>query len=118
MRPMSSPAVSDATQRRYKGRQRTLLAGKLATVDATETLDCTIRNISDTGAMIEMTSPQLLTGPLQLMQVKDGLAWDVEIVWRRGNRIGLRLGDRHDLKANTEIQLKALRAIWSQMALR
>ena len=115
---MSNPAVADTTQRRYKGRQRTLLAGKLATADAAATVDCTIRNISDTGAMIETVAPQLLTGPLHLLQVKDGLAWDVEIVWRRGNRLGLRLGDRHDLKAGTEAQLKALRAIWSQMALR
>lgn len=115
---MSSSSAADASQRRNNGRQRTLLAGKLANVDATETVDCTIRNISDTGAMIEIASPQFLTGPLHLLQVKEGLAWDVEIVWRRGNRMGLRLGDRHDLKANTEMQLRALRAIWSQMALR
>jgi hypothetical protein len=115
---MSSLSAADAAQRRNNGRQRTLLAGKLANVDATETLDCTIRNISDTGAMIETSSPQRLSGPLHLLQVKDGVAWDVEIVWRRGNRIGVRLGDRHDLKANTEVQLRALRAIWSQMALR
>ena len=118
MPPMSSTATADASQRRNNGRQRTLLAGKLANVDATETVDCTIRNISDTGAMIEVTSPQFLSGPLHLMQVKEGLAWDVEVVWRRGNRIGLRLGDRHDLKASTEAQLRALRAIWSQMGLR
>lgn len=113
-----STSSAAATQRRYKGRQRTLLAGKLANADATTTIDCVIRNISDTGAMVETTSPHLLSGPLQLLQIKDGVVWDVEIVWRRGNRIGLRLGDRHDLKAGTEAQLKALRAIWSQMALR
>lgn len=95
-----------------------MLAGKLATVDACTTIDCVIRNLSDTGAMIETGVPHLMTGPLQLLQIKDGVVWDVEIVWRRGTRLGLRLGERHDLRETTERNLKALRAIWSQMALR
>jgi hypothetical protein len=40
------------------------------------------------------------------------------VIWRRGNRVGLKLNTRHDLRETTEKQLRALRAIWSQMALR
>ncbi len=115
---MSTSTLSISADRRAAGRHRALLAGKLANDDATTTIDCVIRNISNTGAMIETATPQLIPNRLHLVQVKEGTVWDVEVVWRRGNRIGLALGERHDLRDTTETQLKALRAIWSQMTLR
>lgn len=115
---MTSLSSSQTLDRRRSGRQRALLAGKLANEDATTTLDCTIRNLSADGAMIETTTPHLIPQQLHLVQVKEGVAWDVTVIWRRGNRIGLSLGDRHDLRETTDKQLRALRAIWSQMALR
>lgn len=105
-------------ERRRSLRQRALLAGKLANEDATSTIDCTIRNLSPDGAMIETTAPHLVPNQLHLVQVKEGVAWDAEVIWRRGNRVGLALKDRHDLRETTARQLRALRAIWSQMALR
>jgi len=115
---MTSVNVSRSVDRRARMRQRALLAGKLASEDAATTLDCTIRNISEDGAMIETTTPQLIPARLHLVQIKEGIAWDAEVIWRRGNRVGLALKDRHDLRETTEKQLRALRAIWSQMALR
>jgi hypothetical protein len=102
-------------ERRRIPRQRALLSAKLATGDAAQTLDCVIRNISADGALIETSSPHLIPRDLHLVQIKDGTAWDAEIIWRNGNRIGLALKDRHDLKTTTEKQLKALRAIWTHM---
>lgn len=105
-------------QRRGADRKRSLLAGKLTNEDATITLDCTIRDVSETGALIELSSPEMLPQTLRLMQIKDGIVWDVEVAWRRGKRLGLVLGERHDLRDSVEPQLRALRAIWSHMALR
>lgn len=111
---MSVPAQRDVDRRRTP-RQRALLSAKLATVDAAQTLDCVIRNISADGALIETASPHLVPKEMHLVQIKDGIAWDAEVIWRNGNRIGLALKDRHDLKATTERQLAVLRAIWSHM---
>lgn len=115
---MSLAQTRPLERRRDPPRQRALLAGKLANDDATATLDCVIRNISADGAMVETATPQLIPNQLHLVQVKEGVAWDATVIWRRGARIGLKLGDRHDLRETTEKQLKVLRAIWSQMALR
>lgn len=115
---MTGAPASKSIDRRRPGRQRALLAGKLANEDATSTLDCVIRNISADGAMIETTTPQMVPGQLHLVQIREGVVWDAQVIWRRGNRIGLSLGDRHDLRETTQKQLRALRAIWSQMALR
>lgn len=115
---MESRPSAPPRERRRKPRHRALLAGKVANEDATETLDCVIRNLSDDGAMIETSSPHLVPAEMHLVQIKEGVAWDAEVVWRRGNRVGLKLRARHDLRETTERQLRALRAIWSQMALR
>ena len=115
---MTTLPAPKSVERRRAGRSRALLAGKLANEGATTTIDCVIRNISADGAMIETTTPQLFPSTLHLVQVKEGVAWDATVIWRRGNRVGLSLGDRHDLRETTEKQLKALRAIWGQMALR
>jgi hypothetical protein len=110
----SSPARPN--ERRAIMRQRALLAGKLATSEAAETIDCVIRNISAVGAMVETTSPHLIPNELHLVQINEGIAFDAEVIWRRGNRVGLRLKDRHDLRKPVADQLKVLRAIWSHMA--
>lgn len=110
--------VAQPIQRRRASRSRALLAGKVANKDATLTVDCVIRNLTPDGAMIETVAPHLVPKEFHLLQVTEGVVWDAELIWRRGDRIGLKLGERHDLREATEKQLKALRAIWSQMALR
>jgi hypothetical protein len=109
-----TPAPS--SQRRGAERKRSLLAGKLTNEDASLTVDCTIRDLSETGALVELAAPELLPRTLRLMQIRDGVLWDAQVAWRRGRRMGLILGERHDLRTTAEPQLKALRAIWSHMA--
>lgn len=107
-----------AIQRRGADRKRALLAAKLSNEDSSLTIDCTIRDLSATGALVELAAPQLLPKTLRLLVIKEGVVFDTEVAWRRGNRMGLRLGDRHDLRESTDKQLTVLRAIWSHMALR
>lgn len=105
-------------ERRRGQRNRALLTGKVANEDATQTLDCVIRNLSPDGAMIETLTPHLVPQEMRLVQISEGIVWDAEVIWRRGNRVGVKLNARHDLRESTERSLRALRAIWSQMALR
>lgn len=115
---MESAKPAAPLDRRRQMRQRALLAGKLSTPDAAATLDCTIRNFSPDGAMIELHAQTYVPRELHLVQITEGVAWDAEVIWRKGNKIGLALKDRHDLKEPVGKQLRALRAVWSQMALR
>jgi hypothetical protein len=113
---MSSLPASRPIERRRNQRQRALLTGKLATDGASITIDCVIKNISADGALVETTSPHLIPNELHLLQVREGVAWDAKVAWRRGNKVGLELLDRHDLRETTARQLKALRHIWKHMA--
>jgi hypothetical protein len=112
---MVNPANSPSADRRRTQRRRSLLTAKLATRDASLTIDCVIRNLSPEGALVETTSPHLIPHELHLMQVREGIVWDAGIIWRNGNRIGLVLGERHDLRETTALQLRALRNIWTHL---
>lgn len=113
---MSSSPVSRPVERRRTQRQRALLTGKLATDGASITIDCVIRNLSADGALVETPSPHLIPKELHLLQVREGVAWDAKVAWRRGSKVGLELLDRHDLRETTARQLKALRHVWRHMA--
>ena len=113
---MSSSAATRPVERRRNQRQRALLTGKLATDQANITIDCVIRNLSPEGALVETPSPHLIPSELHLLQVREGIAWDAKVIWRRGSRVGLELLERHDLRETTARQLKALRHVWKHMA--
>ena len=113
---MSSSAAPRPVERRRNQRQRALLTGKLATDQANITIDCVIRNLSAEGALVETASPHLIPNELHLLQVREGIAWDAKVIWRRGSKVGLELLERHDLRATTARQLKALRHVWKHMA--
>ena len=113
---MSSSAAPRPVERRRNPRQRALLTGKLATDGANITIDCVIRNLSADGALVETSSPHLIPNELHLLQVREGIAWDAKVIWRRGSKVGLELIERHDLRATTARQLKVLRHVWKHMA--
>lgn len=114
--PLSPRPTSPPVERRRSQRQRALLTGKLATDGASLTIDCVIRNLSSDGALVETPSPHLIPNELHLLQVREGVAWDAKVIWRRGTKVGLALLERHDLRDTTARQLKALRHVWKHMA--
>lgn len=80
------------------------------------TVECVIRNLSSDGALLVVNSRQALPSEFTLLLVREGISFDATLAWRDGDRVGVELGDRHDLKGVVEAQLGALRAIWLELA--
>lgn len=51
-------------------------------------IDCTVRNISDTGAALDVTSPLGIPAQFTLMTT-DGNQFPCRVVWRKEKRIGV-----------------------------
>ncbi len=107
-----------AVERRSQARQRTLLAGRLSFGEPATVIACGIRNLSPSGANIELEGPVLLMPPFRLLLAREGVVHDATIAWRRGTRIGLSFGQTHDLRDPADQQVRMLQAIWKEMALR
>lgn len=53
-------------------------------------IDCTVRNMSPTGAALDVLSPVGIPDKFNLLVSKDGLRFECRVVWRKAERIGVR----------------------------
>lgn len=53
-------------------------------------IDCTVRNISDTGAALSVESPVGIPAEFKLVVEADQISRMCRIVWRKEKRIGIR----------------------------
>jgi len=77
-------------ERRSKSRHRVLKAGTIEFGGGA--IDCTIRNFSDTGAALDVTSPVGIPERFTLSIKADGAHLICTVVWRKEKRIGVRFG--------------------------
>ncbi|MDK4722445.1 PilZ domain-containing protein [Rhizobium sp. CNPSo 3968] len=69
-------------------RKRTLLGGKIIFNGGHSVFDCTVRNLSDTGAMIQIENPLAVPNTFSLRFPDDRLL-ACEVRWRKINSIGV-----------------------------
>jgi hypothetical protein len=52
-------------------------------------IDCIVRNVSETGAALEVVTPLFIPAKFTLIVPSDGLSRRCRVVWRRERRIGV-----------------------------
>ena len=77
-------------ERRDKARNRVLKAGTIEFGGGA--IDCTVRNLSSTGAALDVTSPVGIPEHFTLVIQADGIHLPCQVVWRKERRIGVRFG--------------------------
>ena len=76
-------------ERRQIPRQRTLKGGRIVLNDGFSTFDCTVRNLSSTGAKLVVTS--IIGIPHQFdLSMHDGRSFTCATVWHTETEIGVR----------------------------
>jgi hypothetical protein len=78
-------------ERRTSPRHRVFKAGTIEFSGSK--IDCVIRNISATGAAIEVKSPAWFPDSFVLAVASDGSARRCHIIWREDKRIGVAFDD-------------------------
>ena len=75
-------------ERRATIRHRTLKGGKIAINDGFSTIDCTVRNLSTTGALLRVNSVIGVPDAFQLV-MSDGQKFDCVVQRKTGNELGV-----------------------------
>lgn len=88
------PAV---TKDREYARRRVLIGGKLVWDDGAFTADCAVKDISESGARIQLGPRESIPARVYFLELKSGLAYEADVVWRRSPQFGLRFVRRIDL---------------------
>ena len=78
-----------AMEKRSAARLRTLKAGRIILNKGSSTLDCTLRNLSETGAAIEVASTIGIPEEFDLQILADKSVHRCHVVWRTMDRLGL-----------------------------
>lgn len=77
------------SERRSGRRQRSLKGGTIAIAGVT-TIDCVVRDLSSTGACLQVESAVGIPDEFTLIVAKDDLQRPCRVAWRSAKRIGIR----------------------------
>jgi hypothetical protein len=75
---------------RIAPRRRTLKSGKVAYNDRHVTIECTLRDMSATGARLRVSGSVTAPDTFELLIPLDGLEANCQVVWRSGADLGVR----------------------------
>lgn len=113
---MRNPTAEQINRRTAERRETRLKAQIAYGPKHAITLDCTIRNISTGGAMLDVPEGALLPAAFRLLNIGEGFAYEAHIVWRRGHALGVSFSKTTDLRSDAGARARALRAVWERLA--
>ena len=95
-------------------RRRALLSGMLVFQDGARTISCSIRDLSEVGAKVELSGLEWLPRSVRLIEMSGGIARDCRVAWVRGRQLGLEFLATHDLQGADAPALQAMRRLWTE----
>jgi hypothetical protein len=112
------PELPPPADRRPGRRRRVLLGGRVSYHDGTQVFDCSIRDLSDGGARITVPSTQVLPTQVYLINLRDRLAYESLVVWKRGGEAGLSFVKTLQVGDLGDSHLGYLKRLWLERAAR
>jgi hypothetical protein len=108
--------VTAGVEQRKAPRKRVLRSSKIVCGDGACVLDCTIRDISATGARITLNSRRAIPANLFLLDMADRIAYEALVVSERAGGYGLKFLKTHPLAAINAPELRYLKRLWIELA--
>jgi hypothetical protein len=75
--------------RRERVREKVYFGGVAEINERGSTMDCVVRDFSETGACVEFDSSARLPETMQLTIARKGRSFLAEMIWRHANRVGV-----------------------------
>jgi PilZ domain len=79
----------NAENKRAAARQRVIKAGKIISLDMATMSDCSVKNVSATGAQVVVVNQAVVPKEFYFLQVKDNQMCSAKVVWRREKLVGI-----------------------------
>ena len=97
-------------------RRRTLFGGKVIYGDGGQHVcDCTIRDISETGARIAIAKGEVIPTRVFLIDRRVPIAYEATVSWIKAPDFGLTFVKTHSLKGDIPAELDYLKRVWSRL---
>jgi len=99
-------------ERRPKSRKQVLVGGIVAFDGGQRSFDCTIRDLSETGARIVAAKGAEFPPRFYLINIRDRVAYDCKVAWNKGGEVGVAFKATVPLSAITDPGLAYLKKLW------
>lgn len=86
---MSEVSTQPSPERRANARQRRLNGAKIVFNNNSSVIDCTVRDLSRTGARLLVASPLGIPDWFDLRIDRNGTLYPSKVAWRSGKQIGV-----------------------------
>ncbi len=100
------------TDQRRLPRRRVLLGGKVVEADGCFSTSCTIRDVTDDGAMLRLPAPVPVGEHVYLIELRSGVAHQVKVTWRRNGDMGVSYEKQVVLEESSDPRIRMLRRLW------
>ena len=110
-------SVPPRIEQRTKRRNRVLLAGIISFANGAHSFNCSIRDITDTGARIAIRR-QNVPFTFYLINVRDRLVYDAQVIWNNGAEIGITFNKTIPIDNILDPAQSYLRELWLSQAAR
>jgi stress-induced morphogen len=101
--------AAGARGQRRSTRRPTFFRGKIVHCDGSYSYNCVIRDMSESGARIEISQSGGVPEKLFLLGSGSRTAFEAEVVWKKQTFAGLRFIREHDLVSSTDLRMLRLR---------
>jgi hypothetical protein len=114
---MAQPPSSKTTpiERVPTRRNRVLLGGIVSYGHGKHSFNCTIRDITDTGARVVVRGQQF-PGNFYLINIRDRVVYDAKIIWNSGSEVGVSFKNTIRLAEIVDPALGYLSDLWYTQA--
>ena len=99
-------------EHRNTPRRKSLLAGIILHGEAGLTTDCTIRDLTDSGAKARIPSAVFMSAPIVLIIPTHDAAFSVRVMWEQYGEVGLQFGDPLNLQSPATTLEKMAHRLW------
>ncbi len=112
-RPDRPPRVIEERRTR---RRKVFLPGKLVYDNGIYSLDCTIRNISEAGAGLDVPKGLVVPPEVFLIDIRHGVAHEATVTIAGATKLGLRFLRSYRLADSVAPRLEHIRQLWVNCA--
>jgi len=109
----NSPEPPPIVEARRTPRKRVILGAKVVYNEGAYTLDCRIRDLSDGGARIVLAPGQIIPTRVILIDTRNSIAYEAEVIWLKAPEFGLKFLSRNSLRGQLPAQLSYLKGYGS-----
>jgi len=90
---MKTPEPPPMAERRPKPRKRVLLGGRIVYQNGDRYFDCSIRDVSESGARILLKPGEPIPSKVYLIETQKRIVHEARVAWNNGREAGLQFLD-------------------------